>query len=64
VAIILVTLFLGWTILGWIGALVWAIVASKEERYIYVCKKCGFQGGFQHELKMYKCPQCGEENYI
>lgn len=63
--IVLITLLLGWTFLGWVGALIWAIISPKEEAnltYVYVCKKCGFKKGFEQELKMYKCPQCGEEN--
>jgi hypothetical protein len=30
VAILLLNLLLGWTVLGWIGALIWAATATKE----------------------------------
>jgi hypothetical protein len=30
-AIFVINLFLGWTLLGWVGALVWAVVTPKEE---------------------------------
>lgn len=30
VAILLVNLFLGWTLIGWVGTLVWAIVSRSE----------------------------------
>lgn len=65
--IILVTIFLGWTLVGWIGALIWAILSPKEELsmpYLYACQKCGYKRGFEFPLKMFKCPQCGEENVI
>ena len=28
--ILILNLFLGWTILGWVGALIWAVSAPKE----------------------------------
>ena len=31
-AILVVNLLLGWTFLGWVGSLVWAIVAPREQR--------------------------------
>lgn len=31
-AITLVNLLIGWTVLGWIGALIWAFVDSREPR--------------------------------
>jgi hypothetical protein len=30
-AIALINLFLGWTLLGWVGALVWSVLKDKEE---------------------------------
>ncbi|MCY3812708.1 MAG: superinfection immunity protein [Gammaproteobacteria bacterium] len=30
-AILVLNLILGWTLLGWIGSLIWAIVAPREE---------------------------------
>ena len=30
-AILVLNLFLGWTLLGWVGSLIWAIVAPREE---------------------------------
>jgi len=30
--IIVLNLFLGWTLLGWVGALIWAVSAPKEEK--------------------------------
>jgi len=31
--IFLLNLLLGWTVLGWIGALIWAVSAPKENEY-------------------------------
>jgi len=37
VAIGLVNLFFGWTLVGWVGALVWAVISlTTRERVIYV----------------------------
>lgn len=30
-AILVLNLFLGWTLLGWVGSLIWAMVAPREE---------------------------------
>ena len=55
--------FLGWTLIGWVGALVWSVSSPpKEEEWINTCDKCGFQKAFNQPLKVYKCPQCGYEN--
>ena len=29
--IIIVNIFLGWSLLGWVGALVWAVIDDKKE---------------------------------
>ena len=29
--IIVVNIFLGWTLLGWVGAFVWAVIEQKKE---------------------------------
>jgi hypothetical protein len=42
--ILLLNLFLGWTLLGWIGALMWAVSSDIEQRrWVYTCSKCGFK---------------------
>jgi len=32
-AIFLLNLFAGWTVIGWIGALIWAAIKEKAEEY-------------------------------
>lgn len=31
-AIMTLNLFLGWTLIGWVGALVWSVLAGQESR--------------------------------
>jgi len=71
--ILLLNLFLGWTIVGWIGSLIWSVSAPREEKFIkntpitlyeYTCSKCGFKKSFEQRLKIYVCPQCNTENTV
>jgi hypothetical protein len=64
--ILIVNLFFGWTLLGWVIALVWAVASPRETLMVaaYTCKKCGFKKEFEQKLKIYKCPQCEEENIV
>lgn len=32
VAIVVINVFLGWTLLGWVGALVWSVMESTEPK--------------------------------
>ena len=39
-AILLINLFLGWTLVGWIGALIWAVIKEKTDKpYDYEKKR-------------------------
>lgn len=73
--IVILNLLLGWTILGWIGSLIWAFSSPKIVKYKFVksdevptfeytCEKCGFKKTFEQSLKLYLCPQCNNENKI
>jgi len=65
-SIVWINLLLGWTVLGWIGALIWSFNSPLDEKYMpnkYQCAKCGLIKGFKQPLKMMKCPQCGHESY-
>jgi Zn finger protein HypA/HybF involved in hydrogenase expression len=35
-----------------------------EKKVYYSCHRCGFKKGFEQKLKLYKCPQCEEENIV
>jgi predicted RNA-binding Zn-ribbon protein involved in translation (DUF1610 family) len=63
--IILLNIFLGWTLLGWLGALIWA-VSSPETIYgwKYVCNKCGYVKILDQEVTLFVCPQCRHETAI
>ena len=64
--IILLNLLLGWTILGWIGALIWASIAENtntEKRYIYRCKKCNYKTTYNQKLNLFVCPNCKTETH-
>jgi len=60
--ILLVNLFLGWTGLGLLAALIWAMYSPKElPKWVYDCPKCGFQSTLNQKVKLYVCPQCKTE---
>jgi DNA-directed RNA polymerase, subunit RPC10 (contains C4-type Zn-finger) len=64
-AIFLLNLLLGWTIIGWIGALIWAFSLPEEKNvtyWLYKCTKCGYQREIDQKITLFKCPQCGHEN--
>ena len=57
--IILINIFFGWTLVGWLGSLVWAIVAEKEViGYNHRCIKCGYAHIITQKVNMYRCPNC------
>jgi hypothetical protein len=63
VGIYVFNIFLGWTFLGWVIALVWAFTSpKKQEEWINTCDKCGLQKGFNTPLRLFVCPNCGHEN--
>jgi hypothetical protein len=47
-AIFLLNLLLGWTVLGWIGALIWAVADSKEDAWV------------PPQFRDKPCPRCAE----
>ena len=55
--VILLNIFLGWTFLGWVGALIWAISGNDKPRNItYHCTHCQYETKIQTEF----CPVCGK----
>ena len=53
--ILLLNLFLGWTLLGWIGALIWALNDTPANPGQFgaaaFCSKCGRSAVFLHEKR-------------
>ncbi len=64
-SILILNLFLGWTLIGWIGALIWAINSpQKKNIYKYTCTNCGFEKVMEQKVKLFVCPNCNTENTI
>lgn len=60
--ILLLNIFLGWTLLGWLASLIWAVTSPRDAmKYIYTCIKCGYKGTLNQKVKIYVCPQCKTE---
>lgn len=60
--IFVLNLLLGWTIIGWLVALVWALSHAKHDKYYnYICPKCGYKQQLEHKVKHYVCPNCHAE---
>lgn len=55
--IIILNVFLGWSIVGWIAALIWAV--SDEKQNTQTLKKCHFCAEFILSDAV-KCRHCGE----
>lgn len=57
--IFLLNLFLGWTIIGWLGSLIWAVSSTEHFPAItYTCPKCGYKHSLDQKVKVHVCPQC------
>lgn len=66
-AIFILNLFLGWTFLGWLAALIWALALPRErlsEEREYYCGKCNYKKIITQPVTMFKCQNCGEDNDI
>lgn len=61
-SIFLLNLLLGWTLVGWIAALIWAS-NSKEvgSKINYTCSYCGYKQTLDQRVNVYVCPQCHRE---
>jgi hypothetical protein len=63
--IVLLTIFLGWTVVGWLAALIWAASAPV---YIapkfYICSKCGYRHSLTQTVKLWVCPNCKSEQIV
>ncbi|SBW05870.1 hypothetical protein KL86APRO_12036 [uncultured Alphaproteobacteria bacterium] len=54
-AIAVLNITLGWTALGWIAALVWAMTNAKKRKRGELCSRCGGRVESFAEV----CPHCG-----
>ena len=56
---------MGWTLIGWIVALLWAINSKPETKsYNYVCSHCGYKTSLDQKVTIYVCPQCNQKTEI
>jgi len=53
--IFLLNLFFGWTLLGWVAALIWAVSSAKEVK-LKKCHSCAESVNIEAK----KCKHCGE----
>ncbi|MDP1623227.1 MAG: superinfection immunity protein [Bacteroidales bacterium] len=58
--ILLLNIFLGWTLLGWVGALIWAITDKSREEMNRTVK---MEINPANTQKKFKCRFCGFEHY-
>jgi len=64
-SVILINIFFGWTLIGWVVALLWAINTSPETKeYTYTCSYCGYKRTLNQKVSVYICPQCNEKRII
>lgn len=61
-SVFIINLLLGWTLIGWIVALIWAMNSKAETPvYHYTCSYCGYKRSLNQKVKIYVCPQCNEK---
>ena len=70
----LLNVFLGWTISGWLGSLIWAAcdppkeqeiqLPEPEDMYTYTCDRCGYELEIKQRLKLFVCPHCKHEDKV
>jgi Superinfection immunity protein len=63
ISILLLNVFLGWTLVGWIVALIWAVSNNENNTNVIINQQLnnGFNTGKSNELELKKCPACAEE---
>lgn len=62
--IFLLNLFLGWTLVGWLGALIWALLSPKLALWTYKCPHCNFVNELHQRITLLACKQCLKESKI
>ena len=62
-SIFLVNLLFGWSLIGWVVALIWA-TSGKKEGVTYKCTKCGLATELPNAVTMFICPNCGQNFQI
>ena len=60
VAILWLNILLGWSLVGWVIALVWALTANTETKKTYKSSANEPEDGLEDYDKQKKCPFCAE----
>jgi hypothetical protein len=61
--ILAVNLLLGWTFLGWVASLVWALSSpGKPDIWTYTCPRCFYKTELNQKVRIHICPQCRTES--
>lgn len=62
-SIVIVNVLLGWTVVGWIASLIWAINSPVQSKtFTYICAKCNYNYQINQKVKLFVCPNCNYEN--
>jgi len=66
--VIMINMFLGWTVIGWFIALGMAFGLPRKSHsqscyWLYHCEECGYKKTFDQKLRLFKCPQCFHDNF-
>jgi len=63
ISIFLLNLFLGWTFIGWIVALIWAVSSDPQQANIIVNQQMnnGYMPSKSDDSQTKKCPACAED---
>ncbi len=59
-SILLLNIFFGWTFVGWVGALIWAITDKTPEE---IANARHVTGNYPNPERKHKCGFCGFESY-
>ena len=62
--IFVVNLLLGWTLIGWLVAFIWAFVSPKAAMWTYGCPHCGYNNELDQRITLLTCKQCHKETKV
>ena len=57
-------LLLGFTVVGWFGALIWAFISPETAAWNYTCPHCGYKNGLDQRVTLLTCKQCLKETKV
>ena len=61
----LVNFFFGWTLIGWIGSLIWTTYSPEfRSEWTYTCPHCGYKNVLDQRITLLTCKQCMKETKV